>query len=110
MLFNQNRLIAYIILVTAVLMSLLVFDKQLKSYVYERDTVPVEVLVAQTEQLVKDKTGQDYKVTATEWTQPRGLLITGTVGENVVKFYCRERKGVMSCKHAQTNNTVFLNE
>lgn len=90
-------------------MGLMIFDSKIKSYIYESNTLPVEILVAQTRQFVKNKTGQDYDVKSTEWTQPYGLLITGTVGSDVVKFYCSERNGSMRCDHAQTNNTVFLN-
>lgn len=105
---TENKLIALVLVVTAFIMAGLVFGDSFNALFYERETVPVRSLVAQTEQFVKDKTGQDYKVISTEWTQPYGLLITGTVGQDVVKFYCSVKEGYMKCNHAQTNGKVFL--
>lgn len=103
---TENKLIVLVLVVTAFIMTGLVFEKGITNYLHETEST---VLVAQTKQFVKDKTGQNYNIQSTEWTRPRGLLITGTVGSDVVKFYCSERKGLMYCDHAQTNNTVFLN-
>lgn len=103
---TENKLIALVLVVTAFIMTGLVFEKDITNFLHEKES---DTLVAQTKQFVKDKTGQDYNVQTTEWTRPRGLLITGTIGSDVVKFYCSEQKGAMYCDHAQTNNTVFLN-